>query len=305
MHHILVFLKCNVILLTLTLIAISGCKKDEDIPVPTAREKAVSDYYDHYIGSNVSDPGWTGDRINCIAGSVSQSTLDKVIQRINYFRRLVGLNDNTTLDLSKSAMYQEAALMMDANSSLSHSPPNTWKCWTQIGANGAASSNLSLGAHSSNAIRLFIEEPGQNNKEVGHRRWILHSTKTKFSFGTTNYAASLAAFGIGEGNTLIPEFIAYPAKGFMPQTLVFPRWSFSIPNADFSSATVFMNGPDGNVPLNIISATGPNYGDNTIVWEPQGVKINSDADLSYRVTIEGVKNTSRSSYNYTVTIFKP
>jgi hypothetical protein len=298
-------MKGKIIILALSALAILGCKKKVNpTPDPTAREIALEDYNTNYLGSAVSDPGWTGSTVTCNAGTLPQATHDKVIKRINYFRRMVGLNDNTTLDPSKYGMYQDAALMMKANNALNHTPPDTWTCYTQNGYTGASTSNLALGAHASNAVTLFINDPGASNTSVGHRRWILHSAKTQFSYGSTNSSMSLGVIGVAGGNTKIPAFIAYPPNGYIPQTLTFPRWSFGIAGANFSAATVTMTGDSGNIPVTIISAGG-SYGDKTIVWEPQGIVTNSNADVSYTVTVSGITGAAQTSYTYTSIIFKP
>src|SRR2546422_1013014 len=124
---------------------------------------------------------------------------------------MVGLNDNCTLDASKFQQEQETALMMKANFSLSHNPPASWTCYTSEGATGASGSNLALGAHSSSAVTAFMQDDGSGNEPVGHRRWILRSSSTSFSYGTTDISMALYVFG-AVGNTKIPAFIAYPPK---------------------------------------------------------------------------------------------
>jgi hypothetical protein len=288
----------------INILTFDSCKKEDSASHERAR--AIEDYEKNYLGSAIADPGWTGDVSSCNAGISPQATHEKVIKRINYFRRLVGLNDNTTLDASKFPMYQQAALMMKANNQLSHNPPNTWTCWTQNGFDGAQSSNLSLGSHSVNSITAFMADNGSNSFTAGHRRWILHSAKTQFSYGTTDVSMSLGVIGTAGGNTKIPKYIAYPPNGYIPQTLVFSRWSFGIPGADFSNAAVTMNGPDGNIAVKVVSKTDNGYGDNTIVWEPAGVIINSTADMIYTITISGIGGAAEnSSYTYTTTIIKP
>src|SRR5436190_21621393 len=86
----------------------------------TARDSVALDYNTNYLGSALSSPAWTGSTSTCTSGSVSQATNAAIMQRINYFRRLVGLNDNCTLDASKFSQEQETALMMKANYSISH-----------------------------------------------------------------------------------------------------------------------------------------------------------------------------------------
>ncbi len=315
-----------------SVILYSGCSKNKDegnnTPIPTcsdgiqnqgetgvdcggpcspcplsARDSVVLDYNTNYLGSSVTDPGWTGDVGTCNAGTVPQSTHDAVIKRLNYFRRLVSLNSNCTLDASKFAMEQETALMMDANGMSNHFPPTSWLCWTQLGYDGAGSSNLYYGVPATNAVTGFIQDPGASNTACGHRRWILYSSQNKFSYGTTNLSMALYVFNTGN-NTQIPEFIAYPPKGYIPQQLVFPRWSFGKPGANFSAASVSMTGPSGNVPLTVLPvAVG--YGDPTLAWEPTGIITNSTSDVTYTVTVSGITGAPSTSYTYNVVIIKP
>lgn len=275
-------------------------------PCMTKRDSVIADYHAHYMGSEVADPGWTGKVDGCVAGTASQSTHDKVIMRLNYFRRLVGLNDNTTLDASKFAQYQETALMMKANNTLNHNPPNTWACWTSLGASGAGTSNLASGTHSTGSITAFMRDAGSSNTAVGHRRWILHSKKMEFSYGATNSTMALGVIGVANGNIQVPPFIAYPPEGYTPRTLVFPRWSFSVPGANFANAAVQMKNESGSdITLTVVSKTDNGYGDNTIVWEPQGIITNSENDVSYTVTVSGITGAPQTSYTYTATVIKP
>ncbi len=293
-----------ILLLTSTAGLLNSCKKKDDSVSLTDRETAIADYKNNYLGSAVLNVGWTGNTTGCNAGIAPQATNDMVIKRINYFRKLVGLNDNITLDASKFPMYQEAALMMKANNQLSHTPPNTWTCWTQSGSDGAKTSNLSLGSHSVNAITTFMMDFGTGNNACGHRRWILHSAKTQFSYGTTDVSMSLGCIGTAGGNIKIPPFIAYPPSGYIPSALTFARWTFGIPGADFSNATVIMTGPLGAITLAVISKTDNGYGDNTIVWEPTGIVTNSSADMVYTVTVSGIVNAPKTTYTYTTTLIK-
>jgi hypothetical protein len=295
-------------------VLITGCKKNDDstatttpTTTPTAmssRDSVVQDYNTNYLGSNISTAGWTGSAASCSAGAVAQATNNAVINRINYYRRLVGLNDNCTLDASLFPQEQQTALMMKANNALNHYPPSSWSCYTANGATGAHGSDLAFGAIGSTAITAFIQDDGTGNEPVGHRRWIMRSDATTFSCGSTDITMALYVFGAG-GNTQIPAYIAYPPKGYIPQQLVPNRWSFGIPNADFSSATVTMTGPNGNVPLTVTSKNDNGYADNTIVWVPTGINTTSASDVTYTVTISSVANSSQSSYIYSATIIKP
>ena len=278
-----------------------GISCEEDSADLSERELAIQDYIDNYLGSQILDTEWTGDIGTCDAGTVAEEVHVKVMQRINYFRRLVGLNDNTVFDASLHSRFQEAALMQSANTSsgLDHYPPESWDCYTEEGYNGSSSSNLSTG-HSTNAITAFMVDQGSNNVNVGHRRWILHSQKTQFSYGTTNIRMSLGVFG-GNGNTMeLPPFIAYPPAGYIPYQLRWPRWSFGIPGATFSGATVSMTGPNGVITCNVIS-TQNGFGDNTIAWEPQNITFGAE-EATYTVTVSDIESAEQISYTYEVYI---
>jgi uncharacterized protein YkwD len=295
---------------------ISSCKKDEDDnnddntpTVDPERQAVLDDYNNLYLTSSVSDCGWTGTTSSCTAGTMSADAIAKTLQRINYFRKEVGLNTDITFDAAKNAKCQEAALMMDANNDLNHYPPSTWTCYTADGATAAGNSNLALGSHSSSAISLYMQDPGSGNTACGHRRWILYSRSKIMGIGSTSSANSLWVLG-NSGNPLptsMPEFISWPPKGYVCAPLVFTRWSLSVPSADFSAATVSMTDGSGTaVPCTIVSSTDDGYGDNTIVWEPTGINTSNTSDITYHVNVNNVTvSSSAKNYSYDVVIIQP
>lgn len=294
---------------------------DEPEPEPelTPREKVIKAYQDEYLGTELADPGWTGSVAGCVAGTVSQEAHDKVVKRINYFRKLVGLPGNVVLDASLNAKAQEAALIMKANNSLSHYPPQSWTCWTEVGYEAAGSSNLAwsgyTGAnanHAVNAITGYIEDPGNGNEAAGHRRWLLYSKAKVMGHGSTTNTNAIWVSG-NSGNPIpsnMPEFVAYPTKDYMPAPLVFPRWSFSVIDANFNGVSVTMTTETGtNVPLTVVhkAVGGGGYiGDNTVVWEPQGINTAGPQDVKYHVKVDNVMvGGTPKSYEYDVIIIQP
>ncbi len=306
-------LSFNHLLLAGTAIALlfNSCSKNDSATPATAgttvnaaRQAAADDYTNNYLGSSISATGWTGSTSTCTAGRCSQATSNAVLTRINYFRRMVGLNSHCTMDTSLYQQEQEAALMQSANSSLSHTPPTSWLCYTSTGSTGCGSSNLALGYNSTNAITAFMSDDGTGNEPTGHRRWILHSRKQRYSYGSTSNAMALYVF-YTDTNTLVPSYIAYPPNGYMPQALVPSRWSFGIPNANLSAATVTMIDASGtSIPVTLLPyAVG--YGDNTLVWTATGINSTSTTDVAYTITVSGISGASATSFTYTTTIFKP
>lgn len=267
------------------------------------RSEVVSNYNTTYLFSSVSvdELAWNGNVETCHSGSVSLSSLQKTLVRVNYFRGLVGLPQNITFNNELNAKCQEAALMMHANNSLNHYPPENWSCWTADGYDAASHSNLAMGTHSSSSITAYMRDNGSGNYAVGHRRWILYSRASEFGSGSTSNYNALYVIST---NVTAPDdlsFIAYPSPGFFPQPLVFDRWSFSIPGADFSSAVVQMQTQSG-LPITLsIEELANGYGDNTIVWVPE-LSLTSSGDETVTVNISNVGNATQSEYEYQVTV---
>ena len=275
------------------------------------KQQVLEDYNTYYLGSNVtsSNLGWTGSTSGCNAGTVSSDADSKVAMRINYFRRQTGLPDLITIDSSVQSKAQEAALIMLANNTLTHTPTSTMTCYTSGGAEAAGKSNLAFGTQASGSVTAYIQDSGSNNAAVGHRRWLLYSKLDRVGHGSTTSPNAIWVIGYSKGNTLnLPEFVSWPPKGFVPNTLAFARWSFSIPNqsANFSNATITMTNSTG---ANITLTREPisnGYGDNTVVWIPSGISTTNTTDVTYRVNITGVTiETTTKDYTYDVTLFKP
>jgi len=272
---------------------------------PCNRQDIIDDFNTVYRTSEVTTAqlGWTGSVATCTPGTTSDSAKTKTLNRINYFRKLAGLTNYVVFDQNAYELNcQSAALIMNANSDLSHSPPTNWLCWTQAGSNGAGSSNLALGAHASGAISLYMIDPGGGNEPAGHRRWILYSRATKFGTGSTSSNAANALFVFGPTATppSLPAFIAYPCEGFFPRSLTPTRWSFGIPGANFSNAVVEVKDETGASVSITQHAYQTGYGDNTLTWEMPGSTLSfaNKEDVVYTVTVSGIANAPATSYTY-------
>jgi uncharacterized protein YkwD len=301
-----------------------ACKDDAGTPSPgtpavtlTEKEQAVKDYNEMYAASalTTADLAWTGDKFNCVEGTVSPETLEKCLLRINYFRKMCGLPHDMVWNDAWHNPAQKIAMMCDANNSLSHTPPTSWKCYSAEGAAAGEKTNLALGSFGSTSIMRWMFDDGANNIRVGHRRWILFSRAKDFGFGSTSKAAALYCIAHTDEQVPanVPEVIAYPSK-YVPQELAFPRWSLGVVNpksfysgVSFVNTTVTVTDEDGTeLPVNIISSDTKGYGDQSIVWEPLGINTTSSKDMVYHVKVTNVNlNGVDKDYEYDVTIFKP
>jgi uncharacterized protein YkwD len=283
----------------------------------TRRETVRLFYAGVFKASEGVSSGWTGTIAGCVAGDTSADYKDAVLRRINWFRAMAGVPANVQFDATFNRKAQEAALVMAANNNLSHTPPSTWTCNNANATEAAGSSNLALGRAGPESIASgYMEDGGSNNTAVGHRRWLLYpQTQTMGTGDVTGNprANALWVFDnrFGAARPIVrDEFVAWPPPGFVPYTTVYPRWSFSYPKADFSSATVSMR--ENGVAIATRKETISNgAGENTLVWLPgtytDGMTWSRPAaDTTYTVQISGVRiNGTARNFSYSVNVFDP
>lgn len=282
---------------------------------PQSRDASLRFYHDVYLAAEGAAHTWSGNHAACDAGSTSQAFRDAILLRINYFRAMAGIPPLLGLNPEYNHKAQQAALMMSVNRALSHNPPSDWECYTAEGDQAAGSSNLFLGVYGVAAIDGYIYDPGAGNYPVGHRRWILYPYTRHMGTGDippgggnppANALWVFDADRFPDRPATREPYVAWPPPGYVPYQVVYPRWSFAYPGADFSAATVTMTRSGVPLPLNVQPVvTG--YGDNTLVWQPDA-SFNSapTADTPYTVHIQNVLvNGMPRSYSYTVTVFDP
>lgn len=275
----------------------------------STRAEAVSLYQTMYQASDGVPSGWSGNVATCSAGDVSSACRNAGLQRIEYFRLMTGLPAGLVLDPTWNAKCQEAALMMTANRTLSHSPPSSWTCYTAAGAEAAGKSNLAAGFSSlAAAISGWMADNGVSS--LGHRRWVLYPPLATAGLGATfgNSYPAYAMWVISGGGTrpAQPEFVAWPPPTWVPYQVVFSMWSFSMPGASFAGASVVMTRGTTNTALTL-QQTPNGYGDNTLAWTPQGIPGGAPAsDTVYHVEVNNVVVGGQTrNFAYDVTIIDP
>ncbi|HYO83894.1 MAG TPA: DUF4214 domain-containing protein [Bryobacteraceae bacterium] len=284
------------------------------------RETVARAWREDYAGTINVPTGFTGNVDAGIPGDTSAQYKAAVQQRINWFRAMAGVPAVITFRADFNTQAQQGALMIAANSALSHNPPSNWKWYTQTGATALATSNICAGLlDDAGCVEAYMEDFGSSNPGVGHRRWILFPNMQTMGTGDVQTATNIwnvtKVLNTDRAATRPAtrhEFVAWPPPGYVPYQTLFPRWSFSFPGADFSTAQVTLT-RDGT-PLPVTQApTVPNFGENTLVWVPQGqnpstsrVRTNPGADDVYDVTITGVKvGGVTRTFNYQVIVFDP
>lgn len=286
------------------------------------RQEAARLYRDEYLASATNDPNWTGNQNSCQPGTTSTYFKERVLQRLNYFRKMAGIPAVQEFEAAYNRQAQAAALMMSANRDLDHFPAQDWDCYTQDGANGAGSSNLYLGRYGADAVSGYIKDPGGFNTAVGHRRWLLFPYAQTMGTGdipaSNGYPAANAFWVFGQTSATRPatdhDFVSWPPPGYVPYQVVYPRWSLSYPEADFTSANVTLLENGQPVDLTIEhrwDGSFGSYGESTIVFRPSDMSDGASwsrpsADMSYSVTIDNVLvNGQPRTFTYEVIVFDP
>lgn len=251
------------------------------------QNSVLKDTWPKGVSMYITAPG-----INCQEGKLTKLAENRLLARLNYYRRLAGVDDSCILNTDLNIKAQKAAHFMHVNNILTHTPKANMKCYDKQVDEAARKSNLSLGYGFIEALNGQMAENEGSNAAVGHRRWILNPKNTVFGFGSTDKSMCLyvidtkkeAGYGTGDGMHRDTNFIAWPSAGYFPKNLIYRRWSFSLDNADFSNAQVSLtlNGKSIKVTK---EKPEIGYAINTLVWN---VDAEIQAGKTYTVKITRV-----------------
>jgi uncharacterized protein YkwD len=238
--------------------------------------------------TNLAEGTWSGSVAGCNASDTGAPGRENALKLVNLYRWLVGLPAVTTAP-ARDADAQQCALMMHANSSLSHSPPTSWACYTAAGAGAAGKSNLATTA-GVKAVDLYIADPG-NATTMGHRRWILSNNLGPIGLGSTsNYSCMWVIGGSGGGSN---AWTAFPPPGPVPLALFnvsyasidSTGWTIQSDSITLSSATVTITDGGANLPVDVVKLQGGYGSAQALNVVPQGWK--AQAGHTYQVTVTG------------------
>lgn len=267
------------------------------------RNEVARTYLSAVDATSDTPHGWSGSLQGCQAGQVSPAFGSAVLDSINWFRLMAGL-DAIVIDQQASDRAQQAALMMHAQNSLSHNPAPSWACYSNAGAESAGRANLTLGVIGVDSVSGQIEDPGAGNTALGHRRWLLYPALSQVGVGSTSRAGAVEVIGDFSGGDSESPWISWPPPGFVPNEVVFPRWSISRDGADFSQARVSMTRNGQSISVDLLPIQN-GFGLPTLGWEVRDLPTTS-RDTSYTVNVSNVEvNGSTKSFSYEVTAFDP
>jgi hypothetical protein len=252
---------------------------------------------------------WVGSTSSCSAGSTSTAYRTATLTAINWARGQAGISAIPRLDAVYSARAQSAALMMQANGALSHSPASSWRCWSAVGSLGAARSNLALGNAGVRSVLSYLAEPGASNVVAGHRRWLLYPRQAAIGIGNTSSANAVYVAGTPLATRPVgtPAYYSWPTAGYFPRAAE-PNALWSLSSSlgySFRNATVRVTGPTGAAVKVTRYSPAVGYADNTLVWRLAARPSHTvRADQTWRVTVSGIRTASGriATYSYRVTL---
>lgn len=238
---------------------------------------------------DLREPTWTGDVGTCDAGDIDAAARARVLGLVNLYRDWAGL-PAVTNDATKDAAAQQCALMMDANDTLSHTPPTSWACYSETGAAAAGRSNIATGP-AVMAVDMYMQDWG-NETTIGHRRWILSNSLGPIGIGSTSEFSCLHVLS-GSGTATNP-WTAWPPPGPFPIDAVNMSfvpldktgWTVQSDTLDVTKATVTVTRDDGTVMPVTTTALGSGYG-STYAINLLPKSWTSEAGRTYTVSVTG------------------
>lgn len=232
---------------------------------------------------------WTGNAEACEAGDMSEAARTNALRLLNYYREGVGLPAVTTTP-EGNRLAQNCALLMKANNTITHTPPNTFKCYTAEAAKTAGSSSLSSGPAVA-SVDGYMIDPG-NPTTIGHRRWILSNMITEVGFGSADRFSCQyqpAKFRNPGGKA----WVAWPSGPTPKQSLGGGfsgsvdknGWTVQSDTVNLASATVTVTSDGKDMPVTV-TQLGGGYGSMyALRFNPTG--WTSTAGVTYSVKLGG------------------
>jgi hypothetical protein len=278
----------------------------------------------------------TSDTSKCFAGDVSPAFRELVARQSNIYRAIAGLDSVKVADKASNDAAQAAALIqqqyMAASASITHSPKPTDNCYSAIGADTSAKSNLTAGLYSGVIAPLgYIDDAGPNNRIVGHRVNFLAPNLAKFAIGDVRAAIPSIQNSVSAANAMTPfvrvatavdnEPVFWPPRNAMLPVEWYPmssnRWSMQCPTCSFNAATLSVKFQGRPIAVSTVVSGG------TFVWTIEDAAATYDTknyasaevetfirypenDEVFDVELRGVSvGGVLTNYAYKVTVFDP
>lgn len=222
---------------------------------------------------DLREGAWSGDAGACVPGDLEVEGRENSLRLINLYRALAELPAVVTTPMRDQAA-QQCALMMHAGGMLDNRPPNTWPCWTAVGAQAAADSVLSLSPAVA-AIDGYVAGMGDATA-LRNRRWLLATTLGPIGIGGTSRASCHQVSG--GTTTAAKRFVAWPPGATVPLAALTTTkvdataWSVHTFAAadDLTGATVAVRDNGADAPVDVTALEQNQGSRQAIAFRPRG-----------------------------------
>jgi hypothetical protein len=235
---------------------------------------------------------WSGSIRRCDPGEISEQGIESALRMVNLYRWLAELPQVTTTP-ERNRIAQACALLQDANYSrhgLDHDPPRTWDCYSDEGAAGALTSNISAGPGVT-SVGAYMLDLG-NEADLGHRRIILSNFLGPIGLGSTGRGGASCMQAIPGTGDAGKAWLAWPPPGFFPSdaydyppySLDTTGWSIQSEDMDLSSARVEVTAGGAERRVRVHELHGRYGSTDALRVVPMGWSVRAGETYAVRVT---------------------
>lgn len=221
------------------------------------KKLAMRDFEERYAGTRIdyttvkskktANTGWDGNSSLCRPGRVPDSTLRKVLHRVNYFRQNAGIVYPMNINYEKSRKCQEAAVMYAPVGVFTREPkPETHQCYTDAAREAAAISQAILESNPAQCVTIFMSD--SKSEEVVNRMSILNPSSLELGVGMAENNCVFWLLDMNDApdsNYYKNHFVSWPPAGYSPSMLFFKRWNFSMA-ANLNDAIITIKDKNAN-----------------------------------------------------------
>lgn len=181
--------------------------------------------------------------VQLLAARKGAAAQDVFLSRLRQYRFLCGVPyESLSGDADYADLAYHSSFICAKLNQMTHTPsrpPGVTDEQYEKGRKGAGSSNLFSGlVEPAACVDGWMDDSDPRNIDrVGHRRWCLNPAMGRSAFGAYGNQAAMYAFDASNRDIPDWDFVAYPARGYMPTSFFGPKhaWSVSLNMGKFST----------------------------------------------------------------------
>lgn len=259
-------------------------------------------YVKNSSGTKVANTGWNGNSKTCEYGELPDSTLFKVLDRLNYYRQNAGVMYPMQFDAERVQGCQEAAVMFAPKGIFTAEPTQqTHTCYTELAAQMAAVGQGVLESNPAQSVNVLMKDA--KSTQLFNRLSVLNPVADNMGVGAAenNTFFVIGYKGVLPDSTYYQNHpVTWPPAGYVPNMLVFPKWSFSIARNVKEAKLTVTDAKGKEVPVETEVSGFDNLMIKTLIFTPQiDYKTMKEGDF-FTVT---VTLADKKKFQYRVTIF--